>query len=188
MRKCAAKAQILLNAGFAIHPSPPILMRWPWIGRPLGYRGGLGRNSPRPAGGVDHRNPPESSVGSSPVSTRLRRCSDSALQPRIDSREHGPLRHGVSPHDPPTSMTLSHASAVWMVTFWRNRCRGGIGRSRGTGDVTRSGPEARMTSLRLRRALPRAEVRRVVVLDIDGLHTSHPVRQVRRGLAAAGIY
>ncbi len=45
-----------------------------------------------------------------------------------------------------------------------------------------------MTSLRLRRALPRAEVRRVVVLDIDGLHTSHPVRPVRRGLAAAGIY
>ncbi len=45
-----------------------------------------------------------------------------------------------------------------------------------------------MTSLRLRRALPRAEVRRVVVLDIDGLHTSHPVRRVRRGLAAAGIY
>ena len=92
------------------------------------------------------------------------------------------------PHDPPTSMTLSHASAVWMVTFWRNRYRGGIGRSRGTGDAERSEPEARMTSLRLRRALPRAEVRRVVVLDIDGLHTSHPVRQVRRGLATAEIY
>jgi putative transposase len=38
------------------------------------------------------------------------------------------------------------------------------------------------------RALPRAEVPRVVVLDNATLHTSRVVRRARPGLAVAGIY
>ncbi len=38
------------------------------------------------------------------------------------------------------------------------------------------------------RALPTAKVPRVVVLDNASLHTSHVIRQARKGLAATGIF